>query len=95
MGVSDIGAADNQRVQAFLADLLERFIVSVDMRLSFRASLHAVNRERMDMKLGDLVAGADQTEKLPFRGFQGGVGHNVQQADMQFAYRLMPGSIRR
>ena len=48
----------------------------------------------MDIELGDLVALPDQAEELALGGLQGGVGHHVQQPDMQLADVLVQGPIR-
>ncbi len=72
-----------------MLDSLERFVVPIDMRLSFFATGQSGNSERMYIKLADLIAGANQPEKLPLGGFQGFVRHHVQQADMQGANVLV------
>ena len=95
MSMSDVCAADDQRIQSVPPDLLERIVIFADMGPGFRTSLQPVYREWMYMKLGYLVTGADQAEKLSFGGFQRGVRHDVQQADMKFAYRLVAGAFGR
>ena len=54
-----------------------------------------VERKRMHEKLRDRIALADQAQELPFGGLERGIGHHVEQADMQFANILLVGMTRR
>ena len=44
-----------------------------------------VEGEGVDIELGDLVALSDQPEELALGRLQGGVGHHVQQPDVELA----------
>ena len=46
----------------------------------------------MDVELRDAVGVADEAQELALGGFECAVGHEVQQADVQFADVLLAGA---
>ena len=59
------------------------------MRFCFLPPVQLRNRERVNVKLRNLVAIAHQVDELPFGGRQRRIGHHVQKADMQLADVLL------
>ena len=65
------------------------------MCLCLGTAFQAVYREGVYMKLGNLVACANQPEKLSFGCLQCCIGHHIEQADMHFPNILMTCALRR
>ncbi len=90
-----VGTGDDQRIEALFLDGVERFVVTIDVRLPLRAALEFLERKRVHVELRDGVGFADQPEELPFGGGQRRIGHHVEQADVQLADFLVERDIAR
>ena len=69
--------------------------MSVYIREGFWAPREFVDRKWVYMELSDLVALADQTEKLALRRLQGRIRHHVEQSNVELADVLLLRSLRR
>ena len=78
----DIGAGDDQGIESLGLDLIQGFVILIDMRLSLLAAWQIGDGERVQIKLRDLIAFTDQAKELALGGLQRGIGHHVQQADV-------------
>ncbi len=95
VGADDVDAGHDQRVEPLRADLLEALVVAIDVRARGRRTRQRVERERVDEKLRDRVALADQAQKLALGRLERGVRHHVEQADVQLADILPERGARR
>ena len=89
----DIGAGNDQRVQARLSKVFKLSVVRVNVGGRVRTARQAGNRKRVDVELRDLVAVADKPHVLLLSNGKRGIGHHVQQADMKFSNVLRHGPI--
>ena len=94
VGLGDIGAGDDEGIQAVLADALEGLVITLDIGPGLGPAWQGLETEGVHVKLGDLIALADEAEKLAFGRRQGGVRHHVAQANVQFADVLLVGAGR-
>ena len=92
VGLGDIGASDDEGIQAVLADTLEGLVISLDVGPGLGLAGQGLETEGVNVELGDLIALADEAEKLALGRRQGGVRHHVAQADVQFANVLLVGA---
>ena len=75
-----------------MREVVEVFVVAVDVRLHFGAARYARDGEDVDVELRDAVGVADEAQELAFGRFECAVGHDVQEADVQFADVLLAGA---
>jgi hypothetical protein len=94
VGLGDIGAGDDEGIQAVLADALEGLVITLDVGPGLGLAWQGLETEGVNVELGDLIALADEAEKLAFGRRQGGVRHHVAQADVQLADVLLVGAGR-
>jgi hypothetical protein len=90
--MSDIGAADDKRIQAIPFDFLKGSHIYQRGQVS---SFQARYGKRMDVELNDLITRSHQSKKLSFCRFQCGIGHHIEQTDMHFPDVLLTGAIWR
>ena len=93
--VGHVGAGDDQGVQPFFLDAFEGRVVLVDISLRVGAALQARHGKDMHIKLGDLVAVANQAHELAFSDLQRGIRHHIQQANVQLTNILRRRSRKR
>ena len=91
--VGDVGAGDDERVQARRLEVREVGVVGLDVGARLRAAGQAGDAEGVDVDLGDAVAGADEAHVLLLGHQQRGVRHHVQQADVELADVLRLGAL--
>ena len=87
-----VGAGEDDGVQAVAREVVEVFVVRVNVGLHFGAARHAGDGEDVDVELRDAVGVADEAQELAFGRFERAVGHDVQEADVQFADVLLAGA---
>src|SRR5690554_3533456 len=95
MRMGDVRATHDQSVEPVMFDLLESLVVAVDVALCLIATLYAIDRKRMHMKLNDRIGRPHETEKLPFGRFQSRIRHHVKEPDMHFPDVLVPSTFDR
>src|SRR3569832_1925720 len=76
VGLGDIGAGDDQRVQAVGLDPVETLVILLDVRTAFWSARELIERERVHIALRDLIALAHQPKKQTHRNKK---HHNRQQ----------------
>jgi hypothetical protein len=84
-GVGHVRAGDDQRVEPVALEVLEGLVVRVDVGLDRGLRAEPGDGERVDVDLHDLVGATDQPDELLLGHVQRGVGHHVEQADVQLA----------
>ena len=92
VGVQRVGAGEDDGIQAVAREVVEVFVMAVDVGLHVGAARHAGDGEDVDVELRDAVGVADEAQELALGGFERAVGHEVQQADVQFADVLLAGA---
>ncbi len=95
MWFDDVCARDDQRVEAFLSEILETEIVLRNMRPGRLAAIQPGQRERVDEELRNRVAAADKMDELPLGCLQRRIRHHVQEADVQLADVLVLRTVER
>ena len=93
--VRDVGARNDERIQALFPHVLETAVVALDVVGRLRAAIELRQGERVDEELGNPVAAADQPDELPLGGLQRRVGHHVEKADVQLADVLVHRAVER
>lgn len=84
-GVGDVGAGDDEGVDTDFLEVVEGGVMLVDVGLGVWGAAEAGEGEGVDIELGDLVTVADKAHKLLFGDTEGGIGHHIEEADMEFA----------
>ena len=74
-----------QGVKTLGADGSEILVILIDVSARLGIALDGSDAERVDVELHDLIAPADEAQKLALGGLQRGIGHHVQEADVQGA----------
>ncbi len=92
-GPGDIRSGDDEGVQPGRAQLIEALVVALHMGAALGRARDAVERERVDIELRDLIALTHQTEELPLGGLERGIRHHVEQADVHLADVLPQGVV--
>ena len=94
VGTSGIEAGYYQSVEALSSNIGKILIMLVDVSASLSFALNSSNAKWVDVELHHLIAMPDEAHKLALSGLQRGIGHHIQEADMQSADILRACALR-